>query len=362
MPVLPEMVTPAPPLPPPPFALPMPRLTLDTTSPEPRGSRRGFVIAAAVIAAVLLSGGAVVGVSRLFAETPQSTVEDYFDALADGDAASAMKLVYRSAEIDTRQYPLLTDAGLSDDTRPTDVEIGDVQESSPAFGQEAQFVEVKYSAGGTDVTQDVLVAKAVDGDGYRLRAPFVAISLNGLHDRTIKINGVEVDTDNDVVGFPGSFKAEAAGNALIAGSTATATPKRSGRGGYVAELDFGRPELAPGAQEEIESSVRATIDQCAATTEARTAGCPFTLSIWGSDISVKWSVTTYPAITVESATGGWMGGGSGVTFSDDGSGKVDWTASYTDFFGTRRTESGNAAFRVGGTAKASPSGIQVSLT
>ncbi|MEU8241285.1 hypothetical protein AB0C07_23820 [Actinoplanes missouriensis] len=352
-----------PPVAPPSVAPPAPMPEVAFGAPPPP-SRRPLIAGIAAALVVLLAGAAVIAGTRLLADTPQSVVEDYFDALADGDAGRALQHVNRISELDTARYPLISDAALSDPAvRPTHVTVGESSKADIPYGRDAQIVDVHYRAGETEVDHQILVVRPAEDEDYQVLAPFVALQLTGVQGRAVTVNGVELTEAAlaEPAAFPGSFTAEAAGNALYSGATATGVPAQIGQGIYATTLDFGTPALAAGAQEQIESTVRATIDKCAATTVAQTAGCPFALNVWGQDASVQWRVTAYPKISVAPAQGGWLGGGAGATISDDGTGKVRWTAKYTDFSGTQQTESGEAAFRVTGIAEASATGIQVTL-
>ncbi|WP_229069031.1 hypothetical protein [Actinoplanes sp. DH11] len=318
-----------------------------------------MVLAIAAVTAVLLAGVAAVGVSRLLTDTPRSTVADYFEALAEGDASAALDLVFLGDKIDPAQYPLLTDGGLDAGVRPSDVRIGDSRDADPGLGRQATVVPVRYSAGGTGVSQDILVVRA-DDDGYALRAPFVTLAVGNAQGRAVKVNGIALGGQADLVGFPGVFRAEAAANVLLGAATATAVAAPGMQGGYVAPLDFGVPELAPGAAKKIQAEVRATIDRCAGTTAAQIPGCPFGLTVWGQNATVRWTVAAYPKVTVRPAAATWFGGG-GVTITDDGAGTVRWMVTYVDGTGVRRTEKGSAPFRVNGIAQVSASGIQITL-
>jgi hypothetical protein len=54
-------------------------------------------------------------------------------------------------------------------------------------------------------------------------------------------------------------------------------------------------------------------------------------------------------------------GGPAVTFSDDGSGRAHWTATYVDQNGQSKTGGGDIPFKVTGGADVTASGIKVTL-
>jgi hypothetical protein len=323
------------------------------------GLTRGGRIALVVVGALLVVVGAVTGIVRLTAPTPQSVVEDYFDALADGDTATAMALVAGGDEVDPSRYPLLGAAALADKRlRPSDVRVGEPGEPTSVHGDQGYLVEVTYRAGGREARQTMLVVRT--DDEFRLRVPFVAITVNGQLGRRVSINGVDLgEAVEGAVAFPGAFEGRAEGNALLAAASVTATASEAGNGSAVL-LDFGEPALADGAATRIQSEVRAELDRCAASTEERPSGCPFAAGVYGTDVSVRWSIEAYPTVSVELARG--LFGGVTARLSDDGTGLARWTATYTDYLGTARTESGEDNFGVSGTVEASGSDIRISLT
>jgi len=345
------------------FSAPGPSLSLGSASSQVRGrlpGRRTAVVAVAVIGLLLVAGGVVAGAARLVRDTPESVVGDYFDALADGDASAALDLVASAEGFDAAQYPLLDDAALAQDRwRPRDVKVGE-SAAAGQYGADARTIQVRYRAGDQTIAQNVVVVP--QDDGFRLRLPFVLIGVDGQRGRAVQVNGVPLNvTGLTTAAFPGAYEAVAAGNTLLAESRATATAQLNGLASAAVALRFGVPALAAGAEETIRTRVRAAIDQCAATTQAQTAGCPFGLNVPGTGVTVAWAVTAYPTVSVRTDTVVWSGG-SAVQLADDGAGRVHWTAGYTDFSGTKQSQSGDTPFRINGSAQAAPNGIQVSLT
>ncbi len=348
--------------------LSQPALTLGAVKPQRRIGRKPVLISVAALGVLILAAIGIAVVSRLTAVTPQSTVEDYFTALGNGDAAGALKLVYRGDEAEPVSSPLLTAAALADhDARPHDVKVGTVTGASGRYGAGVSGVDVAYSAGyagNTRVHQTVVVTRATSGDGYQLRDPFVQLVLSGGQGRAVTINGVAVNVSasGDVAAFSGGFKAElVAATALLASASVTAGPLDGGFG-TAAELRFGPPQLAPGVQDRINAAVKSVLDRCATSTEAYPSGCPFDTYVVGTNISVHWTITAYPVISVDFGFMGWSSTGDQVSISDgSNSGRAHWTATYTDYFGKRQTESGDTTIRIYGTAKAQGSDIQVNL-
>ncbi|BCY13503.1 hypothetical protein [Actinoplanes sp. L3-i22] len=322
--------------------------------------RRKGLLVFGLVGVLLTVGGLVTMVAARPGDSPRGAAERYFDALADGDAPAALRWVASGSQLDTGQYPLLSDAALdADRVRPRDVEVGDDMAAGGQFGTAARSVRVVYRAGGQTVAQE-LVAVEESGE-WRLRLPFVVLGVDGQRGRAVTVNGIGLGTAERVtVAFPGSYEAVAAGNTLLAESRATAVAQANGVVDYVAPLRFGVPELAGGARENIRGQVRTALDTCARSPLAQPGGCPFGLGVPGTNVAVTWSVATYPQVDVRTDSIMWFGGAA-VQLVDDGTGKVHWSATYTDFSGAKKAQSGDTAFRLNGTAQATPTGIQVSL-
>ncbi|MFI1996587.1 hypothetical protein [Actinoplanes sp. NPDC020271] len=332
---------------------------LSSTSGGAAGRRHGALAVAAVAGMVLVVAGLAIAVGGR-ADGPRAVTERYFDALGDGDAEKALSWVASADQIDVTQYPLLSKAALSEDRyRPSGAEVGDDMTAGGQFGTEARSVRVVYRAAGQTIAQELVVLK--ENGEWRLRLPFVLLGVDGQRGRAVTVNGIGLGTAGGVTAaFPGAYEAVAAGNTLLAESRASGVAQPNGIVGYVAPLQFGVPELAGGARENIRGQVRTALDKCAAGTTAQPAGCPFGLNVPGTDVAVTWSVTTYPQVDVRTDSIMWFSG-TAVQLVDDGTGKVHWTAAYTDSSGARKSQSGDAAFRINGNAQATPTGIQVSL-
>lgn len=314
-----------------------------------------------VVALLLVAGGAVAATAGRTENSPRAAAERYFDALADGDADAALALVATADKIDTGQYPLLSDAALGEKRfRPQHVEIGDDMTAGGQFGTAARSVRVVYRANGQSVAQE-LVAVEENGE-WRLRLPFVLLGVDGQRGRQVAVNGVDLGVaDRATAAFPGAYEAVATADKLLAESRASGVAQANGMVDYVAPLQFGVPELAGGAEESIRGQVRTALDKCAASSVARPEGCPFGLDVPGTTVAVSWSITTFPQVDARTDSIMWFSGAA-VQLVDDGSGKVHWSATYTDVNGARKSQSGDAAFRINGNAQATPTGIQVSLT
>ncbi|WIM94565.1 hypothetical protein ACTOB_006597 [Actinoplanes oblitus] len=345
--------------------LPGPSLTLGP-GPLPVRPRRAVPIVAAVAVLLLVAGGLALGAVRLARNGPEDVAADYFDALADGDAGAALNLLAAADSFqDTTRYPLLTGAALAEDRyRPRDAEVGDATASDLPLTGRGWQVPVTYRAADRTISQNLTVVDSAAG--YRLESPLVLLGVDGERGRAVTVNGVALGGTREAYVFPGAYEVVAAGNTLLAGSRVTTVPRRAGvaatgRAVYLAAARFDVPELAAGARESIQAQVRATLDECATSTLAQPAGCPFGLNIPGTGATVRWSITAYPAVSVRGDSAFWYATSS-VQLADDGTGRVHWSATYTDYQGAHKSQSGDSTFRIYGSAQATPNGIQVALT
>lgn len=324
-----------------------------------------------VALAVVIGGGAI-AYNVFKPATATSTVQQYFADLAHGDTLAALKLVdgeFRDSEAD---YPFLVPKALSDEhTRPSDLRVLHTESTTGFNGQTVEIVQVSYRIRGNAVTQAIAVRKTQDGDpAYLLHEPFLQLSVTSLAGRRLTVNGItanvgaeNVDSEDGTYVFPGAYTATAQGDALIAGATQAAVVRSGDFGDMpVAGIDFGTPTLAQGAQQAVEAKVRQQIDTCAQSTNAEPSDCPFSVFIFAQDVSVQWSITNYPTISVALSSDPSADQQVDIgTDTDDG--VAHYVANYTDdFTGKKQTEAGDQNFGVQGTATASGSEITVSIS
>lgn len=329
-----------------------------------RRLRLRTVIALGAVLAVLAGGGAAAYV-RTRPATAESTVKQYFDELADGDTAAALRLVSAASEYPQESYPLLASKALSDSAdRPRDLRIIGTN-SSTAATREVTSVQVSYKVRDATVTQSILAIKEVDdGPAYLLHRPFLELGVTSLAGRRLTVNGIAADlSDEDATYvFPGAYTATAQGNPLVADAAQPAVTQSSDIGDQpVAVIDFGAPTLAPGARQTVQTMVRQRIDACAQSTSSEPENCPFSVFLFGSDASVKWTITAYPTVTVDLSSAP-SEDEQAVISSTAYDGVAHYVATVTDpFGGGTKTETGDARFGVRGTATGSQGQITVSL-
>lgn len=314
----------------------------------------------ALILLVLVGGGAVALTARLRQPDAAGTVRDYFAALAAGNAKKALRYVSAAAPLSAQDYPLLTDAALSSPrNRPSNAKTSTVtQIQGTPSSIEAYLVLTSYRVAGQPVTTVLVV---LHGDGrYLLRSPFAEVAVMDAAGRAVTVNGVALDQQHlTTPAFPGSYDAVAAGNALYTAGRASAVSGSGAAALSFTQIDFEPPALAPGALGEIQRQARAELDACTASGQPAPDGCPFGLNVPGTAAQVKWTITTYPAITAAVAAS--LRGDVGVAVTDDHTGRVHWDVTYTGLDGVNRHQTGDSDFTVNGSASLAGSAIQVSL-
>jgi hypothetical protein len=311
-------------------------------------SRRGRAISGVLamiflVAACGKSGGDTPSANSAAAAT---SVRAFFTALTAGDAKTAVSLLEPVPGTDPAGGPLLSDAALGAAYRPSDVQYG-----KPRLQDGLPFVDVTYQARGQSVQQNV----ALSADGTHLRTVLVQLAVTGVQGRPVSVNGVKMGSDDlNVTVFPGAYEVAVGGNKLLDGATLSVAPDVAS-GGQSATANFGPAKLTATAGPELLRQVRQELDACAASTRPKTPGCPFWLDAKSG--TAHWSIKKYPVVTPQVTNAG----GPAVTFSDDGSGRAHWTATYVDQNGQSKTGGGDIPFKVTGGADVTASGIKVTL-
>ena len=257
----------------------------------------------AVGALLLLVVAAIVTVSVLNqSRTAQATAQQYFAALAAGDATTANALTAPN-DLDAHRDDLLTDEMLSGASeRISEVSVVPANDPLDVFEQK---VEVSYTLAGERHTQTVLVARGEPDWGvlrtWKMNGPFasdLSFSVEGPGDITIA--GAEIDaTARSVRLFPAVYPLaavesehfELAEDELVVDGT-----------DGLASLQF-LPTAA--LVEEAQAQVNEMVDVCVETTPTseQLDGCPlFVVLAESGHAPGTWEVVDYP--TVELPHGG----------------------------------------------------------
>ncbi|SIH77040.1 Uncharacterised protein [Mycobacteroides abscessus subsp. abscessus] len=319
-----------------------------------------LVIVAALIVVTQVNG-------RMFG--PEAAVEKYLDRLADGDAEGALSIA--DVDVPAEQRQLLTNDVLgAAKALPTDITVADADVSD-----DQATVSATFDLGGSKSTTDFSLVKsgktALFFDDWKLQSPelsYLAVETPGL--TTVKVNGIDVDTDGSQLAlpaFPALYEVGLAEQTELI--SADPIEARTFFAGSVDDADMEGVEPALLAAQptdafrsEVDKQVKTLIDSCAQKTVAQPDGCPFgSFSAESYDATnIKWSTSSYPTVTVADSssdpyydlgeTTGPNGGPAwAVTSVTEGEAFV--TGNYDSFFDDDGTFDDTVTFSVDGTAE-----------
>lgn len=278
-----------------------PATETDPTPPKRRLRPIPLIAAAAAVIAIALVAFQVFGPSSepdpdvLVTDTNPSAgraritdqsdlVRQYFDALTAGDA----ELAQTFGPVGSGSKVALTDSSLADSLERfplTNVVVSDVADS-------ATEIPVTYRLGGSQVTTNVAVRKQDDG-GYRLERSTVTVPVTAKRSAKIPVlvNGEEF-TGGSLEAFLGSYLLttglpflEYTGNELQV-TTLDAAP----------EINLLTVALTKDGQDALIDTGKASLEECATTTELAPNGCPFATTAKNPIVkdSVRWSLDGDP--------------------------------------------------------------------
>lgn len=231
------------------------------------GLTKGAVIGIVVGALVILAG-AIVAVVIYNAGLPDrpgkganradaaEVVEDYLDALAEGDAATARSLVGG-----TGADPLLSQEALdrSIEVAPiSDITVSDEDYFSP---RGRSSVQASFMIGDYPVTRDFSLRQ--DASGWRIDDGLIDIDLYGFDGYGAEINGVALDSEITARAFPGGYELGFENENFEAPVDEVTVIAYPGDGGA---LSVGPPSLTDEAMEKYRALVKESLDECLAMT------------------------------------------------------------------------------------------------
>jgi hypothetical protein len=317
---------------------PAPTSPYAQTAPPQKKKRRGRLagwIAAAAVLVLLVAGGIVGGVIGTQANAPEREVEEYLDALVDGDAEAALK----TAKADVGDTGLLlTDDVYGDvEDRISGYEIGETTMS----GETAE-VAVAITQGDESYDATFTLEKAgkayVVFDTWRLRSPelgAVSYSVEGPEDTAVAVNGV--DTSGVAAGdggavtlpaLPGTYTVALAGESeYLAAEPLTVTVTGFGPDAAASTNAEGEEAtalavtLTDAAVTAGEDAVNAYLDTCAASEDFRPDGCPFAAQ--GENPSYEYSNCVWTVDRPTFVIGEYDGGEWPVSTDSSGSASLE---------------------------------------
>ncbi|GAB3406816.1 hypothetical protein GCM10027515_21960 [Schumannella luteola] len=281
------------------------------STPGTTGLARGIVIGGMVIAALVV-GVVAVNTIREVAFSPQAVAREYLNAIASGDLERADEMIEPDGKGDPGATLVTSDVLKSAENRISDVRVSRVSSGG--------YATVSYTLDGRTTsatlrleregTQAVFFDKWVIADSL---AGTIAISARSSN--TVSVNGVDVDLPARTYGsirliaYPGVYNLTIPDTSKwVVADKAKLTIGRSGRSYQSADLAV-TPTAA--LEKEVESQVRAHLDDCAASTDARPRGCPFRVSAYGDVQGLGWKIDSYPDLSLQSDRGIRFSGESG---------------------------------------------------
>ncbi len=269
-----------------------------------------FVAFALTVAA---GGGTVVGLNATVFG-PGDFVRVYLDALARGDAESALAL------------PGVDAAGADDLLLEDDVLTGLTgirQVSDDTLGGDRHRVTFTWTAPDGDGT----TAFEVERVGTRLglfpewgfaESPVATLSLDVLHDPRFTVNGIRHSTGRETEGaveyavlVPGSYVLGHASTFLRASEGTVLADEVGAMLDAVVDVQAG-----PGFATAIGEEVHAHLDQCATQQVLFPTGCPFGQTITNRVVSDPvWTIAAYPELEIRPGPefGTWVAGPTAAT-------------------------------------------------
>lgn len=239
---------------------------------------------------------------------PGQTVSAYFQALADRDADRAGALLalgtnpavgvtVNTSETDVQVASALHNAGY---TPPSRVQVHVLQSQSASATVAAEF----DLPGGHQEMQLHLTREAgapsgwvIDDGAPRTRLPY----LDGLSSISLSVLGVWVTGQWPALNhaFPGAYQVSLMPNPLD-----EATPVIVWAGANTAQRIVLR--IRQGLQAEVQTQVRAYLDNCADVRAPHPTFCPFGPSIEVATADIQWQVTEYPTVNLALVDSPWI--------------------------------------------------------
>jgi len=244
--------------------------------------RTSAAAVAAAIAALSLAGCAPSEPS------PSAVVEDYLQALADGDTDAALKLLPVGSDRET----------LSADTKLTstisDFKVDDAGDLGDATNAQIGFT---YTLDGEEQTGTAMLAKDDEGawsllsssEGSALTLANLNVTSSDLVE-TITIGGQEVDPAEGLAALPGIYDVEITVNPKFEIAEPEQTLVLSVGGS--ASVEVGDVTPTTETVTEAVTAAQSYLDACiAGATNAQPDGCPFGDWVAGSGIKGTWEIS-----------------------------------------------------------------------
>jgi hypothetical protein len=261
-----------------------------------------LAIAAAVVA-VNLVNSSVAG--------PEQPVREYLDALQKGEGEKALGLL--RASVPQSNAAMLDGTALQTAvSRVTNVKFGATEERP---GNQAT-VPMEYTIDGSRLSTEFLLEKTGTEWLFFNKWAFVPAALPVLDVTVVNsneatLNGVPVNMPNGrnsfAVFYPGEYEASLNGEYFSAPATRATLSSRDVPTAPLSLLT----EATTGLKDAVGAKVKEFLDSCAAEADKQQRlqpDCPFYHATNNRviDGTIDWSITEYPAISVEPFGGRWV--------------------------------------------------------
>ncbi|PRI11765.1 hypothetical protein B4915_04815 [Leucobacter massiliensis] len=223
------------------------------------------------------------------AKTPSAAVEEYLQALADGDATTARKLAGGSTS-----DRLLSDEVLARSNELAPITNISVDEEPSSESDYDAVVSATFDLGDTSVARDFRVYNSYSS-GWQLSDAVLSTSLSAFDGLDLQINGVEAGGDR-VTFFPGAYEFELGAEAFELDSDDKVFVIADQND--ITSLYDVQPTLTEEATQTFRELVRASLEECLAST-ALTTPCGLDVSSELSDGSIPVADTAKRTLTPE---------------------------------------------------------------
>ncbi|WP_026529339.1 DUF4878 domain-containing protein [Haematomicrobium sanguinis] len=267
------------------------------------------VVAAWLLALMVLIAGFVLTVvvlnSNVFA--PEQQVKDYIKALQEGDGARALGLL--NANVPQGDAAMLSGAGLIEATKGiSNITVSDAQPAGP----DRSKVEVSYEVDGKQKTTEFALEKSGTQWGFFNTWRFVettlpTVDVRVVNENDVVVNGVRMNAPEGVTHFPvfypAVYTAEFSSKFFEGEPRNVAVTSRQD-----SKLSINiTPAPTQALTDAVSQKINAYLDECATQQVLAPSNCPFQASVERikNGAPIKWTIDTYPTVTIEPANGGW---------------------------------------------------------
>ncbi|WP_394160396.1 hypothetical protein [Galactobacter valiniphilus] len=275
--------------------------------------------------------------------SPAAAVRDLGEALAKGDATTALGLLDESLTAPARDVDnalLSNEAYAAAKNRPTAIKIDPASTAAVAEDTTSARVTAVVTQNGKDVPTTFQVRRSTTtGPWFVDPSTLPTIRVSNASGTTIKVNGADVKVpgtagDYSTTRFrvlPGSYAVEGKADAFTSFAKAETLNAPITALGTEGSANAGSVSLKPKRTDQFKTAatkaVDAWLDKCAASKDMKPSGCPFSgpTTFEGAKVTdVKWSIDQRPTLSFHDyGIGAETVSGSGGTASVSGKAKVD---------------------------------------